>query len=155
MDLFRRLRARGQARGAEGMSDLIAALRLVAGQPFSNLRTPGWTWLLEGDRLDEVMTCAVADVAHLVTTHALGIGAGELARFAAAKGYEANPDGEIAQLDLVAVLHAYGRHDEAEERLMQELNRRDDELGPLDPPPRTEAIIEQRGWDPSKRRSAG
>src|SRR5690606_27973628 len=41
LDLFRRLRMRGEARGAEGMADLVAALELVTGEPFSALRSPG------------------------------------------------------------------------------------------------------------------
>ena len=65
MDLFRRLRARGASRGSEGMEDLVAALRLVSGEPFSDLRETGWSWLLEGERLDHVMTCAIVDVGHI------------------------------------------------------------------------------------------
>ena len=70
LDLFRRLRARGQSRGADGMDDLIAALHLVSGEPFTDLRKDGWGWLLEGDRLDHIMTAAIVDVGHIVTTHA-------------------------------------------------------------------------------------
>ena len=82
-DLFRRLRARGQARGAEGMADLECALQLVSGEPFSDLREAGWSWLLEGERLDHILTCAIVDVAHIVTTHALTVDDTDLARAAA------------------------------------------------------------------------
>jgi hypothetical protein len=70
-DLFRRLRVRGEARGADGITDLSRALTLVGGQPFDQLRTGGWSWLHEGDRLDQHMLCAVA---HMVTTSALKSG---------------------------------------------------------------------------------
>ena len=73
-DLFRRLRVRGQARGAEGLPDLVRALDLVQGPPFSQVRADAWSWLHEGDRLDHHLTCAVVDVAHLVITHALHTG---------------------------------------------------------------------------------
>ena len=86
-DLFRRLRvrgeARGEARGADGISDLIVALGLVSGPPFDQLRSDGYEWLTEGARLDHHLVCGIADVAHVVTTHALAVGDIKRARAAA------------------------------------------------------------------------
>ena len=148
VDLFRRLRARGQARGSVGLDDLTAALRLVAGEPFSALRDSGWTWILEGDRIDQVMASAIVDVAHLVTTHALAAGDLDLARFAAETSCNAAPYDDIGRLDLVQVASLSGQSEDAERHLIDGvLNRSDDDLGPVDLPDRTARIVRQRTWN--------
>ena len=147
VDLFRRLRARGQARGSVGLDDLTAALRLVAGEPFSELRESGWAWLLEGDRIDQVMASAIVDVAHLVTTHALAAGDLDLARFAAETSCNAAPYDDIGRLDLVQVASLSGQSEDAERHLIDGVfNRSDDDLGPVDLPDRTARIVRQRAW---------
>src|SRR3546814_10562468 len=71
-DLFRRLRARGQARGDEGQEDFDTALRLVDRPPFSALRETGWSWLLDSEtRDDEILACAIVDVAPALVRVAL------------------------------------------------------------------------------------
>ena len=135
LDLFRRLRARGESRGAAGIEDLTTALALVSGEPFTDLRPAGWSWLLEGERLDHIMTCAIVDTAHIVTTHALSVGDLDLARFAAETAADAAPYEEIPKLDQAAVDEAAGDDDRATERLIDGvLNRTDDELGPSEYP---------------------
>ncbi|CUR54351.1 LysM peptidoglycan-binding domain-containing protein [Nocardioides sp.] len=154
LDLFRRLRMRAQSRGAAGLKDLQTALRLVTGEPFTQLRPVGWTWLLEGERLDHVMGCAVVDVAHILTTHALSVGDLDLARFSAETAYRAAPYDETSRLDLVEVAAVTGHADLAERQLIDGVfNRSDDDLGPVDLPPRTATVVRQRGWDrrPSRR----
>jgi hypothetical protein len=108
LDLFRRLRSRGQSHGAEGLTDLVTALGLVAGEPFTGLRPAGWSWLLDGDRIDHIMTCAIVDVAHIVTTHALTIEDFELARLAARTACRAAPDDETSRLDMIDVASTTG-----------------------------------------------
>lgn len=142
-DIFRRLRARGQARGDQGQVDFDTALRLVEGAPFSDLRETGWSWLLDADsRDDEILACAIVDVAHDVVTAALeggdldrALGAVETARLAA-------PYDEVARVDLAAVLVAQGHEDTAREFLSEAVhNRSDDHMGPIDLPTRTAALL--------------
>lgn len=147
-DLFKRLRARGEARGAEGVADLERALRLVSGEPFSDLRPAGWNWLLEGERIDHIMTCAIVDVAHIVTTHALATHDFTLARLSAETGYRAAPYDDISCLDLVEVAAVTGHNEIAERHLIDSiLNRSDDDYGPIGLSERTAKIVKLRGWD--------
>jgi nucleoid-associated protein YgaU len=146
-DLFRRLRVRGQARGPAGLEDLRTALRLVTGPPFDQPRTGGWSWLYEGDRLDQHLVCAIVDVAHLVTTAALREGDLPGARAAAELAARAAPYEEIPRLDLAAVTAAEGNHQEADHILRRDVcNRSDDGQAPLELSQRTEDIIAGHHW---------
>jgi nucleoid-associated protein YgaU len=152
LDLFRRLRARGQARGTQGMADLVAALDLVGGQPFSNLRDRGWSWLLDDERIHETSTFAVVDVAHIVATDALSRGDLARARFAAETACRAAPYDEVCRLDLAKVAEAEGHGDEAEEILDKHVfNRTDDHLPPIDLPRRTAEVVKHNDWSRRNR----
>ncbi|MFB9732825.1 LysM peptidoglycan-binding domain-containing protein [Ornithinimicrobium kibberense] len=149
VDLFRRLRTRATARGGtEGIEDLKAALRLVQGRPFDQLRRGGWAWLFEGDRLDHHMTCAVVDVAHIVATHHLQTGDLAGARAAAQIAYLAAPDEEIPTLDLATVTAREGNTAEAVRLLQTDIcNRTDDpDLPPAELPERTQQILDRHAW---------
>jgi len=154
LDLFRRLRARAQARGADGMGDLVAALELVRGEPFSDLRTPGWSWLLDGERVHETAAFAVVDVAHIVATDAFSRGDFDRAHVAAEKGCAAAPYDEVCRLDLAKVAEAEG-HDTIAEQILDEhvFNRTDDHLPPIDVPERTKAVARNKAWGGVKRAS--
>ena len=146
-DLFRRLRVRGETRGAAGITDLRRALTLVVGQPFDQLRTGGWSWLHEGDRLDQHMLCAVVDVAHIVTTFGLKDGDLGRARAAAELAALAAPHEEIPRLDLAAVAAAEGHVREAERILREDVcDRSDDGEAPMELAERTENIIRNHDW---------
>ncbi|MDI4659417.1 hypothetical protein, partial [Xanthobacter autotrophicus] len=105
-ELLRRLRLRAHANGPDGIEDLVTALRLVEGEPFSHLRRNGYGWLTEGDRLDFHLGAAIADIGHLVVTHALQALDLDLARWAAQTTVKGNPHADTAQLDLIAVMSA-------------------------------------------------
>jgi len=146
-DLFRRLRVRGEARGADGIADLIEALSLVSGPPFDQLRSDGYEWLTDGARIDHHLVCGIADVAHLVATHALAAGDIKRARAAAEIALLAAPYEEIPRLDLVAVRAAEGHLEEAEDYVRDQVcNRSDDNGAPEDLSERTRAILRHREW---------
>jgi len=155
VDLFRRLRVRGVSRGRDGVEDLRQALRLVQGRPFDRLRLGGWSWLSEGDRLDQHMICAIVDVAHLVTTHSLQARDTQQARLAAETAALAAPDEEIPRLDLAAVAEAEGHHSEAARILRDEVcNRTDDDGVPPELSDRTRQVIDSRDWQDRTRRAS-
>lgn len=152
LDLFRRLRARGQARGAEGIADLRTAMSLVQGLPFSLLRDKGWGWLLDTERVHETVGCAIVDTAHLLVVDALAKGELDVARTIAETACEAAPYDDICRLDLVKVAAAEG-HGGAIEKMLDDavFNRTDDYLPPIDLPERTGDIVGKEGWGNSKR----
>lgn len=146
-DLFRRLRARGQARGGEGQEDFDTALRLVEGPPFSDLRETGWSWLLDAEsRDDEILACAIVDVAHDVVTDALSSEELDRAAEAVSIATLASPYDEVARVDRAAVLVAQGHEDAAREFLASAIhNRTDDHMAPIEVPRSTAARIRNPG----------
>ncbi|MHB1010051.1 MAG: AfsR/SARP family transcriptional regulator [Propionibacteriaceae bacterium] len=147
IDLFRRLRARGQTRGPEGIPDLVAALALVTGEPFTGQRSGGWAWLADSVRIDQHMVCAVVDVAHLVTIAALNSGELQLARTATETALLAAPYEDTPQLDLAAVVAAEGDHQAADHILRDEVcNRTEDSEPPDDLSPRTTELVGRPPW---------
>jgi DNA-binding SARP family transcriptional activator len=109
-DLFRQLRARAAVRGDDGRPDLLAALRLVSGPPFTQ-RPVGYDWL---DGLDLTLTAAVCDVAHQVVTAALADEDLDAARTASAAALLVAPDDEQVLLDAMWTSFHQGNHAEAE-----------------------------------------
>ncbi|MEJ7833263.1 MAG: LysM peptidoglycan-binding domain-containing protein [Nocardioides sp.] len=146
-DLFRRLFARGQSGGPDGMRDLRRALDLVVGRPMGQLRTAGWKWLADGHRYDHEMQAGVADVAHVVVTRALTDGDLDLARHGVEKAMLAAPDEDTTQFNRAALAAAEGLPEEAERILRDEVcNRSDDGRAPLDLTERAEAILRNHDW---------
>lgn len=137
LDLFRRLRARGEARGADGIADLHQALRLVSGEPFTQLRDRGWSWLLDGQRHDHIAVSMIVDTAHLVVNRALPEHEHEIAREAAEIAMKAAPYDDVPRLDFARVLSATGHQGLAEEHITDHIYNRDDGDGPAEPPARS------------------
>jgi len=147
VELFRRLRARGEARGAAGIDDLKTAMSLVQGPPFSLLREKGWSWLLDTERVHETVGCAIVDTAHILVLDALAKGDLESARGVAETACQAAPYDDICRLDLVKVAAAEGHEGAAEKMLAIDVfNRTDDYLPPIDLPGRTAKVAKDNGW---------
>ena len=147
VDLFRRLRARSQTRGPAGLADLQAALHLVTGEPFTGQRRGGWSWLAEGARIDQVMVCAIVDVAHLVTMATLSGHRLSEARTATEAALLAAPYEDTPRLDLAAISAAEGDQ-RAAQRIVHEdvYNRTEDGEAPEDLSERTTAIVTEAAW---------
>lgn len=152
-DLFRRLRIRGEARGADGMDDLLAALKLVKGRPFDQVRTFGGIWLAD-TRIDEHLLCGIVDIAHIVTVHALHAGNLEQAAQATAAALVAAPEESTPQLDLAAITTAQGDPDKAAAMVRAVLGCRDGDGYPLNTPERTARILRARDLLRPRRRAS-
>ncbi|WP_322612658.1 hypothetical protein [Dermacoccus abyssi] len=156
LDLFRRLRARGEARGAEGIEDLRTAMSLVQGLPFSLLRDRGWSWLLDTERVHETVGCAIVDTTHLLVVDSLEKGQLDVARTIAETACVAVPYDDICRLDLVKVAAAEGHGDAVDQMLNEDIfNRTDDYLPPIDPPKRTKDVVAKEGWGNSRPHRRG
>lgn len=145
-DLFRRLRIRGEAAGADGIDDLAAALQLVNGMPYEQLRRRGGLWLGRTHD-DHHLVAGIMDVAHILTTHALATGDLKRARAATEIAQAVAPGDPTPRLDLARIAEHEGRPDEAA-RIAREIANWTDEsgYGPIDPSERTTAILRAHGW---------
>ncbi len=117
----------------------------MTGEPFSRLRPGAWSWLYDGDRLDQHLTCAVVDVAHLVVTRALQEGDLEVAEEAARTAHLAAPDEHIPLLDLAAAADARGDARTRAAFLSAVVDVGEEEV-PADLPERTDEVLRRRGW---------
>ncbi|WP_298746987.1 hypothetical protein [uncultured Serinicoccus sp.] len=144
-DLFKRLHARGVSCGPEGLQDLMAAMRLVTGQPFDQLRPQGWGWLFTGtERHDQYLVVGIGTVAHLVTVHSLQTMNLEQARWAAQVARKADPYAETPNLDLAAIAIAEGRPRDSANHLRAHVrDRTDDDGPPPDLSARTQEILDR------------
>jgi hypothetical protein len=145
IDLFRRLRLRGQARGKDGTTDLVTALRLVTGRPFSQLRHGGWSWLSDMN-IDNHMVCAIVDVAHLLTGWFLTNGDIRRARAATETALLAAPYDALTKLDLATVTKAEGHLEEARQIVREVCNEPDEDGLPSEINDRLGEVIARMDW---------
>ncbi|WP_169312504.1 LysM peptidoglycan-binding domain-containing protein [Nakamurella multipartita] len=146
VDLFDRLRVRGQVRGPNGLTDLHAALELVTGPPLAARRPGGYGWLADTP-IDHHLSAAVVDLAHLVATHHLAHGEPEEAAAAAQTALRAGSSEDTPLLDLVAVCHAQGQVAQADVYIRRIMANHGADVEE-DLPPRTYEVLLRRQWLP-------
>jgi hypothetical protein len=128
-DLFRRLRARGEAKGAGGLPDLRAALSLVRGAPLaaadvpysSTARNP-YPWLPASDLAPIHLVSAIVDTAHHLVAGCLAAGDLYGARWAADRAWlaDVDRDSDIPWRDHIRIAAAAGNEAELD-HLMESL----------------------------------
>ncbi|WP_019873212.1 BTAD domain-containing putative transcriptional regulator [Sporichthya polymorpha] len=125
---FCALAKRGLAAGPDGLDDLHAALELVRGRPFLGVNPAAYGWA-DADTQD--MISAIVDVAHTLASFALAGGDHRRARWAAARGINAEPVAELLYRDAIRAAQAAGDDQDAT-RLLDQLRRCIAELDPDD-----------------------
>ena len=149
--LFRRLRSRGESRGAAGVKDLRAALELVRGVPLdgaerayaAGARNP-FTWLPESDIYPGHITSAIVDTAHELAELYLEAGDPTGARWAVQQAWLADPErGDDAPWhDIMRAAHAEGHTAELRNLLGELMRVREAEV-PEDLTPVTYALLRE------------
>jgi LysM repeat protein len=146
VDLFRRLRVRGTARGADGIDDLALALSLVDGMPFSaeDARSDGrarsrFLWLVDNP-LDHAVVPEISDISLVVITAALESGDLPLAQAALLAALKAAPGEEATLLAHEWVLEAAGETREAQRVRESRIDSWSSDVG-RDPSPRVVSIL--------------
>jgi hypothetical protein len=118
-DDFQRLARRGLAAGPSGVEDLVAALNLVRGQPFSGIDPRDYTW---AELHIQDIVSAISDTAQAVVDLADRHGNPALTLDAAVRGLAADPTHEHLLESALAAATALGL-DEQEARLHERLRR--------------------------------
>ncbi|MDG4784952.1 LysM peptidoglycan-binding domain-containing protein [Micromonospora sp. WMMD1102] len=149
--MFRRLRARGEARGAAGTADLRRALELVRGEPLAGAELPyssgyrnPYTWLPGSDVQPHNLASAVVDTAHQLVDLYLAAGDTTGARWAVERAWLADPSrlDDHPWVDAMRVAHADGRSAELRALLDDLVRTREVEV-PEDLSPDTYAAIHE------------
>ncbi|MFH5824715.1 LysM peptidoglycan-binding domain-containing protein [Georgenia sp. AZ-5] len=152
LGLFQRLRARGEARGENGLEDLRTALKLVSGQPFEHADTKGWMWVFEANRLDLTIAAAIVDVACIVAAHALRSDDLPGARWAVEVARKASPHDENPVLHEIEVLLREGNQEAAQVLFHDAIaSRRDDRRPEPGAFEHTQAVSARWHWTDPRR----
>lgn len=138
-ELFTRLYRRGQARGHDGRADLITALRLVTGQPYSKRRREWNTsWWHPGDA--QTPSSAIQDVAQTVATWAIEESNFDKAVWACDVSLLVDADGDRALCQKARALELAGQ-DAEHQAIVLRLKSRDEDMDP-----RTLETMRRHGW---------
>lgn len=125
---FSALAERGLAAGADGSTDLVAALELVRGRPFLGVNPAAYGW---AESVTQDMISAVVDIAHALADLALDQGDYRCARWAAARGISVEPVAEELYRDAIRAAEGAGDPDDVA-RLLVAARRQVADLDPDD-----------------------
>jgi hypothetical protein len=145
LDLFNRLAARARAGGPKRTGDLIMALRLVKGRPFSQLRPGGWSWLSDSN-VENHTVCAIIDSAHFLTERFLAADDPGRARAATETAMLAAPYDALTKLDLALITKAEGHLEEARRMVYEVCNEPDEDGLPIELNGRVGEVVARMEW---------